>query len=52
MSQDHGGVTRCVLMASSSPVSNGMTSPILGTSGLDTMEDKSGKYSVGMSVRS
>ena len=51
-SQDLGGVARRVLMASSSAVSNGMTSPNLGYSGLDNMEDMSGKYSVGTSVRS
>jgi len=39
-SQDRGGVTRRVLMASSRPVSNGMTSPNLGSSGLDNMGDK------------
>ena len=52
MSQDRGGFTRRVLMASSRPVSKGMTSPSLGFSGLDNMEDMSGKYNVGTSVRS
>ena len=51
-SQVRGGVARRVLMASSRPVFNGMTSPNLGFSGLDNMEDKSGQYSLGTFVRS
>ena len=50
-SQNRGGVARRVLMASSRPVSSGMTSPILGSLGLDNMGVMSGKCSVGTSVR-
>jgi len=50
-SQDRGGVARRVLIASSSLVSGGITSPKFGSSCLDNMGVMSGKYSAGTSVR-
>jgi len=52
VSNDRGGGTRRVKMTTNSAASEGMTSPYLGYSGLESMEDMFIRYSVGTSVRS